>query len=66
MCILWDDAMFETLSCTGVPRPEENAPPPRTPLGHEAEAYGRVLVGCVFLKVRYPRTLGVVILVARF
>ena len=39
---------------TGVPRPSENVQPPRTPSRPEAQAYGRVLGGCIFLLVRYP------------
>ena len=39
----------KVLGLTGVHRSLENAHPPRTTLGHEAEAYGKVLGGCVVL-----------------
>ena len=37
---------------TWVPCALEDAHPPRTPLGPQAQAYGGVLGGCVFLQVR--------------
>ena len=45
---------------TGVPRPEYNAHPPRTPLGPYTWAYGRVLGVCVFVRVRYLKRIKVV------